>query len=136
MSSSKDALSTTAFAKKAGVSTSTVSKWLRTKKIKGTKQGGKWLIAASELDNVSPQSSKKASATPRKKKPATAKPTQKTSGGKSFSIKEFSALTYLTEYGVEKWLKEGRLIQAEDAAGGPRVDASNLERPGVKRLVR
>ena len=136
MSSSKDSLTTTEFAKKAGVSTSTVSKWLRTKKITGTKKGGKWLIVAGEIAKVSAASPEKKAAAPKKTKPVVGKPSKPVSGAKSFTIKEFSELTYLTEYGVEKWLREGRLVAAQDASGRPRVDASNLEHPAVKRLVR
>ena len=136
MSSSKDSLTTTEFAKKTGVSTSTVSKWLRAKKITGTKKGGKWLIASSEIAKVSAASPKKTAEAPQKKKPTAASPAKPKSGAKSYSIKEFSDLTYLTEYGVEKWLKEGRLVAAQDASGQPRVDAANLEHPAVKRLVR
>jgi len=136
MSSSKDSLTTTEFAKKAGVSTSTVSKWLRTHKIVGEKKGGKWFIAASEIDKITGTSTPKASAAPQTKKRPAAVPSRPKTGAKSYSIKEFSDLTYLTEYGVEKWLKEGRLIPAEDASGQPRVDAANLEQPAVKRLVR
>ncbi len=136
MSSSKDSLTTTEFAKMAGVSTSTVSKWLRAKKITGTKKGGKWLIAADEIAKVSAAPPAKKAAAPQKTKPAADKPAKPKSGAKSFTIKEFSDLTYLTEYGVEKWIKEGRLVAAQDASGQPRVDASNLEHPAVKRLVR
>ncbi len=136
MSSSKDSLTTTEFAKKAGVSTSTVSKWLRTKKITGTKKGGKWRIAASEIDKVSTASPRKAAVAPQKKGPAAATPAKSKTGSKSYSIKEFSDLTYLTEYGVKKWLKEGRLVPAQDASGEPRVDASSLDQPGDKRLIR
>jgi excisionase family DNA binding protein len=141
MSGSKDSLTTQQFALKAGVSTSTVSKWIRTEKIKGEKKGGKWLIPAAEISKISPTPPPKsipgkATATPQKNKPAGApSPTPKT-GVKSYSIKEFSDLTYLTEFGVEKWLREGRLLSAADGSGEPRVDASNLDRPAVKRLVR
>ena len=136
MSSSKDSLTTTEFAKKAGVSTSTVSKWLRTKKIAGTKKGGKWLIASSEIAKVPAASPKKKAAAPKKMKTEAATPVPPKTGARSYSIKEFSDLTYLTEYGVEKWLREGRLVAAQDASGQPRVDAANLEHPDVKRLVR
>jgi hypothetical protein len=43
----------------------------------------------------------------------------------------------LTEFGVEKWLKEGRLIPADDRTGNPMmVASSNLEAPDIKRLMR
>ena len=132
MSSSEGFLTTQQFAQKAGVSASTVSKWIRTEKIKGEKKGGKWFIPEAEISNISATSpqkevSEKVPAAPKKKRAA---------GAKSYSIREFSELTYLTEYGVEKWLKEGRLIPAADGSGRLRVDASSLDHPAVKRLVR
>jgi excisionase family DNA binding protein len=141
MSGSKDSLTTQQFALKAGVSTSTVSKWIRTEKIKGEKKGGKWLIPAAEISKISstpPQKGTpgKAAAAIEEAKPADAPSPTPKAGDKSYSIKEFSNLTYLTEFGVEKWLREGRLIPAADGSGQPRVDASNLDRPAVKRLVR
>lgn len=136
MPSSKEFLTTQEFAKKAGVSTSTVSKWLRTEKISGQKKGGKWIIAASEISKVSAPTPSKLDAAVPKKKPAVTKSSPPKAGAKSYTIKEFSDLTYLTEYGVAKWLKEGRLVQATGGSDEPRVDASNLELPTVKRLVR
>jgi excisionase family DNA binding protein len=141
MSGSNDSLTTQQFARKAGVSASTVSKWIRTEKIKGEKIGGKWMIPAAEISKIStapPPNTTPGSAavTGQKNRPsAVPSPTPK-AGAKSYSIKEFSELTYLTEFGVEKWLREGRLIPAADGSDQPRVDASNLDRPTIKRLVR
>jgi len=141
MSGSKDSLTTQQFAMKAGVSASTVSKWIRTEKIKGEKRDGKWLIPAAEISKISTSPSPKdtpgkAAAAPQEKMPSQAPPPTPKAGNKSYSVKEFSDLTYLTEFGVEKWLREGRLIPATDASDQPRVDASNLDRPTVKRLIR
>ena len=136
MSGSQDFLTTQEFAEKAGVSAGTVSKWLRKEKIKGRKKGGKWMIDASEISRVSSQSPQKNEAAQQKRKPAATQSPKPVTGGKSYTIKEFSELTYLTEYGVEKWLKEGRLAAAADGSVEPRVDASNLELPAVKRLLR
>lgn len=141
MSNSKDFLTTQQFAKKAGVSANTVSKWIRGGKIEAEKKGRKWLIPAAEIAKAGVPSSKniplkEAAAVPAQKKPETAQPSMPEADAKSYSIKEFSNLTYLTEFGVEKWLKEGRLIPARDASGQPRVDASSMDVPAVKRLVR
>lgn len=141
MSSSKGFLTTQQFAQKAGVSASTVSKWIRMEKIKGEKKGGKWFIPEAEISNISATSpqkdiSEKVPAAPQNKRDVAARSTTPKAGAKSYSIREFSDLTYLTEYGVEKWLKEGRLTPAADGAGRLRVDASNLDHPAVKRLVR
>ena len=141
MSGSKDSLTTQQFAMQAGVSASTVSKWIRSKKIKGEKRDGKWLIPAAEISKISTapsptNTSGNSAAVPRENKPSKASSPTPIAGAKSYSIKEFSDLTYLTEFGVEKWLREGRLIPANDGSDQPRVDASNLDRPTVKRLVR
>lgn len=67
------------------------------------------------------------------KKITTSKPAKTTP---SFSIVEFADMTYLTEKGVRQWLQQGLLKGQQDAQGNWRIDASNLEVPNVKRLVR
>ena len=49
MAKSKQMLTTKEFSQKAGVSTTTVSSWLKKGIIKGKKDGNKWLIPESEL---------------------------------------------------------------------------------------
>ena len=135
MSKPQDLLSTQEFAKKAGVSAATVSKWLRNGTISGIKKGGKWAVAASELVKVSSPGNP----APPAQKVATQPdpvPQEKKAKNKSFSIQEFSEMTYLTEFGVRQWLKEGRLDNTADKQGNVRVDAANLDKPDVKRLVR
>ena len=73
----------------------------------------------------------KKAAAPKKK--ATPKSTKAT---KSLSVAEFADMTYLTENGVMKWLQQGLLIGQQDAKGDWQIEASNLEVPNVKRLVR
>ncbi len=73
---------------------------------------------------------KKTTAPKKKAIPKSAKAT------KSFSVGEFADMTYLTENGVMQWLKQGLLQGQQDATGKWQVDASNLEVPNVKRLVR
>ena len=77
-----------------------------------------------------------AAATPKEaapKKPAAAKPPKAL---KSFSVSEFAGMTYLTEKGVRQWLQQGLLKGRQDAKGNWQIEASNLEVPNVKRLVR
>jgi hypothetical protein len=74
----------------------------------------------------------KKTAAPAKK--AAAPKTDKAS--KSFSVAEFADMTYLTENGVTQWLQQGLLKGQQNAKGAWQVDASNLEVPNVKRLVR
>jgi hypothetical protein len=78
-------------------------------------------------------------AAPAKKATAPAKKTaapKPAKAAKSFSVAEFADMTYLTENGVMQWLQQGLLIGQQNAKGGWQVDASNLEVPNVKRLVR
>ncbi|MGD9369151.1 MAG: helix-turn-helix domain-containing protein, partial [Desulfobacteraceae bacterium] len=125
MSSSQEFLTTQEFAQQTGVSTSTVSKWLRTEKIKGFKKSGKWMIPDDEISKVTTPPKDQARKTP-KPVAETSKPK---AGTKAYTVKEFSEMTYLTEFGVQKWLKEGRLIAAKGESGQPMVDSSNLELP-------
>ena len=137
MSSSQEYLTTQEFAQKAGVSASTVSKWLRADKICGHKKNRKWLIPMSEISKITPSrggSTTTSSMAP--SMPGIEKATETKTGSKHYTIQEFSALTYLTEFGVEKWLKNGRLIPAYDRSGKPMVASSNLEEPKIKRLMR
>jgi transposase len=135
MPKSNTSLTTREFAQKAGVSTGTVSKWLRQGTINGEKTSGKWSISAAELSKVK---------TSGKPSPSSERPVSRPSAafaktdaeGTSYSIQEFSDMTYLTRRGVEKWLKEGRLKKTEDAEGQARVDGSNLDIPNIKRLLR
>ena len=80
---------------------------------------------------------KKAAAPAKKKaapeKKATPKPARTE---KFFSVAEFADMTYLTEYGVMQWLKQGLLKGRQNDRGDWQVDASNLEVPNVKRLIR
>ena len=73
---------------------------------------------------------KKAAAPQKKAAPKPAKAT------KSFSVAEFANMTYLTENGVKEWLQQGLLSGQQSAKGDWQIEASNLEVPNVKRLVR
>lgn len=137
MPNPKDFLTTQQFAQQAGMSASTVSKWLRSGKINGEKQSGKWMIPADELGRIASASkSKTTPAQPPAAAKADSKPVGVKSSGQSYSLEEFSALTYLTPFGVEKWLKQGRLKGSRDSSGQWRIDKSNLEIDDVRRLVR
>ena len=137
MATSKELLTSQQFAERAAVSSSTVSKWLREGKIKGIKQGGKWMISADQLPR------KTASQRTVADKKSAVKPktvvSEKPAGVKhqpGYSVEQFSQLTYLTPFGVERYLKEGRLNGAKDSSGKWIVDAANLEKGDIKRLVR
>jgi hypothetical protein len=128
----KDTLLTTKeFASRSGLTVTQVTKLLRAKKIKGHKQSGRWMIPASELES-SPQ-------TPTPSRPAqtrAAKPAQAPRSAPTYSVSEFSALTYLTEAGVLQWLKAGRLRGTQTPDGQWQVDAASLELPMIRHLRR
>ncbi len=71
-----------------------------------------------------------------KKAAAPAKKAATPKSGNAFSVPQFAEMTYLTENGVMQWLQQGLLQGQQDATGQWQVDASNLEVPNVKRLVR
>jgi hypothetical protein len=146
-------LTTGEFASKAGIPTSSVTKLIRQGKIKAEKKSGKWMISPDQLKAQAVQnSSKPGKKTTAKKavKPAEKKATlkkpaatqqdkpakAKTTAGKMYTVAEFAGLTYLTEFGVKEWLKQGRLTGQQAAGGEWKIDAASLELPGVKRLVR
>ncbi len=135
MSLANEPISTRIFAQKAGVSVSTVSKWLRSGKIRGQKKNGKWSVSPEELSKVPPRG-KPVAASPADRTGAEPKSAPLKPGDTVFSIEQFSAMTYLTDFGVRKWLKQGRLRGAVDPSGNPGVDPSNLDDPMIKRLLR
>lgn len=136
MSDPKGLMTTQQFADEAGVSASTVSNWLRSGKIKGSKQKGKWMISADQLATAVAQRTETATAQSaaddKSKPPATAKH----GTANAYTVEEFSAMTYLTVFGVERYLKEGRLSGVKDAAGQWMVDASNLKKNNIQKLLR
>jgi len=68
--------------------------------------------------------------------PATAPAPKKTVRKNSYSVAEFSAMTYLTDFGVMDWLKKGRIKAVQDESGEWRIDSANLEITNIKRLLR
>ena len=115
------------------------SKKSRTKaavKPKKVSSGAKKAAApATKVKKAAP--AKKAAAQAKKpavpEKKAAPKPTK---AAKFFTVAEFADMTYLTEFGVMRWLKEEKLKGQQDEKGEWQIDAANLEVPNVKRLVR
>jgi len=141
----KDAqlLTSSEFAKKAGIPVSQVTKLIRDKKIKALKKSGKWMLEPNQLKAAQeapkkPSAKKKAApkAAVKPKKAPTPKKKPVASADKSCGISQFAEMTYLTEQGVLNWLKQGRLTGRQDSKGQWQVDAANLEVPDIKRLVR
>jgi len=146
MTKQEQFLTTGEFASKAGITTSSVTKLIRKGKIKAEKKSGKWMISPDQLESQAVQGSNKPSKktdNPTGKKTTVCKPaptpkdnTAKAKAGKMYTVAEFAGMTYLTEFGVKEWLKQGRLTGRQAAGGEWQVEAANLEIPNVKRLVR
>jgi len=146
MTKQEQFLTTGEFASKAGITTSSVTKLIRKGKIKAEKKSGKWMISPDQLKSQAVQGSNKPSKktdNPTGKKTTVSKPaptqkdnTAKAKAGKMYTVAEFAGMTYLTEFGVKEWLKQGRLTGRQAAGGEWQVNAANLEIPDVKRLVR
>ncbi|MGD8366501.1 MAG: helix-turn-helix domain-containing protein [Desulfobacterales bacterium] len=127
-------LTTREFAERTGISVSTVSQYLRDGKIKGKKESGRWMIPEDQIGRV-----EAGGATPPQKKSAEKPPLAPKSppaGKKTYTVEEFSRLTFLTPAGVVKYLKAGILSgrQAED--GHWEVAADNLESARIRHLIR
>ena len=146
-------LTTGEFASKTGMPVATVTKFIRAGKIVAQKKSGKWLISPDQLKSqilkdsskpVKKSTGQKSVKTAKKnsavEKPAAARKDKSGQanavGGRMFTVAEFADMTYLTEWGVVEWLKQGRLNGQQLDGGEWKVDAANLERSDVKRLVR
>jgi hypothetical protein len=151
MAKKSEFLTSSEFSAKTGISKSKVSKLIRDGKIKAEKKSGKWMIGPDQLKAKAvtkaqkpgkPSPKKKSTVTKPQKAPTAAKkapaPTAEKPAvaQKSFSIAEFAQMTYLTEKGVSDWLKSGRLTGQQSDRGDWRIDAVNLEKANVKRLMR
>ena len=132
MTDTAKTLTTTEFAKRCGRSASTITKMLRQGRLKGEKRGGRWAIFETELAGFA-ESAETADTMP-------ARPDQKTTTSqaedKKYPIETFVKMTYLTEKGVRQFLRNGRLSGSIDDNGQWVVDADNLQRPGIKHLIR
>lgn len=144
MAKKSQALSTREFSDMTGISISIVTRLVREGKIKGVKISGKWLIDQEEINaetvkslskTVRPQedsgTGRTSAALERNEKKRPSKPSDRT-----YSVAEFSDLTYLTEKGVEEFLKSGRLQGARDDKGNWRVGHENLQNSNIRHLIR
>ncbi|MGW8188463.1 MAG: helix-turn-helix domain-containing protein [Desulfobacterales bacterium] len=162
MAQQSSSVSTREFSELTGIAVSTVNRLLRNGKIKGVKTAGKWKIDRSEVSAKAIQAILKPSskgvalgkndrmATKKNKAQGSGVPAggisaaadaRATSGASAdsamtYSVTEFSGLTYLTEYGVLEFLKKGRLQGVRDEKGQWRLGADNLRNPGIRHLLR
>ncbi|MDZ7581106.1 MAG: hypothetical protein U5R30_10890 [Deltaproteobacteria bacterium] len=56
--------------------------------------------------------------------------------GRAWDGSIFSALTYLTEFGVLEFLKKGLLQGVRDEKGNWRLSVDNLQLSGLRHLIR
>lgn len=164
MATQPTSMTTSEFAKAAGVSAASISKLIRDGKLKARKEGGKWLVPQSQLGSevvralqkpskagkskpgrqpstpppfpVSPRPGPVQAAAAHEAAPAAPPAPGTRSEEKTYSILEFAAMTYLTEKGVSEWLKTGRIKGVQKANGEWRVLDSNLQVPDISRLLR
>ena len=136
MGASKQLLTSKEFADRSGLPVSKITKLLRDGRLRGQKKAGKWMIPESELKTAKPPKPSPSEVQPRTPPPPATAAAPAASPDQTYSVAEFSAMTYLTEFGVHDWLRKGRLKGARSADGEWRIDAANIEAPHIKRLVR
>jgi hypothetical protein len=134
-------LTTREFAERTGLSVSTVSQYLRDGKIEGKKESGRWMIPEDQITRLETGDSGASSPPGEEKteKPAPApepKSAASGAGKKSYSVEEFSRLTFLTPEGVVKYLKEGILRGDAGEDGQWRVAGDSLENTRIQHLIR
>jgi excisionase family DNA binding protein len=166
MATQTTSMTTSEFAKAAGVPAAGISKLIRDGKLKAKKTGGKWMIPQSQLNSEDVRALKGPAGGAKRKAPA-AKPgrirpapsqppvtkapvspepepvqaavapePEARSEEKTYTISEFAAMTYLTEMGVAEWLKTGRIKGVQNNNGEWRVLDCNLQAPDISRLLR
>jgi excisionase family DNA binding protein len=124
-------LTTSEYAKLTGVSVSTVTKMLRQGKLRGEKHSGKWAILPDQAADKGKTSTGNAPVPPT----GGPIPTQP-AHARTYDVRTFAQMTYLTEKGVRQWFRNGRLFGRVDPDGTILLDAANLNRPELRHLIR
>lgn len=125
-------LTTREFSEQTGLSVSTVTQMIRQGKIEAVKSGGRWYIAAAQLDNPAVRNAAGPKTGGAKKKSTAAA----AGAADRLSVSDFAGRTYLTEAGVVQYLRQGRLQGGQDESGQWWVDSANLEHPAMQHLLR
>ena len=133
MADTSKTLTTGEFSKMTGIPVSRLTQMLRHGKLAGEKRSGKWAIFASELNNTTADTQATRGRPADDSGPGVDRPTV---SDQVYDVPTFAQMTYLTENGVRRWLKTGRLSGRIDSGGQQVVDASNLDRPELRHLVR
>jgi len=149
-------MTTKEFSEKTGMSVKMIGKWLRSGRLEGIKEKRKWMIPESELNKINSKSEpgsnskkntqkiskqaektvpKKAEKTVSKKADSKKEKTEK-SAKQFYTVKEFSEITFLTEFGVKQWVKKGDLAGKLDKSGQWLISKSNIDIVRKKNLLR
>ncbi len=133
MSVNDNTLTSGEFSQRTGIPVSTITKMLRDGIIRGEKRSGKWAIDEDQMSHpaIRARIEERASATGQ-----SATPTPPAISQTAYDVETFARLTYLTESGVRKWFRTGRLDGGIDDDGQIRIDAANLEKPELQHLRR
>lgn len=125
-----------------GIPVQTVNRLLREGRIKGVKASGKWRIDRGELNAEVVKALSKTAGRQESPRPASQELRKKEnnhlsqSARQTYSVAEFSSLTYLTEAGVVEFIKKGRLQGVKDDKGNWLLGHENLQNPKIHHLIR
>jgi excisionase family DNA binding protein len=125
-----------------GIPVQTVNRLLREGRIKGVKASGKWRIDRGELNAEAVKALSKTAGRQESPRPASQELRKKEnnhlsqSARQTYSVAEFSSLTYLTEAGVVEFIKKGRLQGVKDDKGNWLLGHENLQNPKIHHLIR
>ncbi len=133
MAENEKTLTTGEFSQLTGIAVSTITKMLRQGEIRGEKHGRIWAVSKSELQNAAVVTKKDRGKLSAGLGPIFDRPSNT---GDTYDVETFAQMTYLTEKGIRRWIKNGRLSGSTDAGGKVRVNATNLDRPELQHLVR
>lgn len=125
-------LSTKEYSIITGLPVAAVTKMLRSGQLSGTKRSGRWMISQDQATTKSVTSPKTTTRESKASPSIAAKAVFKS----DYSIGEFCKITYLTEFGIERWLKKGKIKGRQDDDGNWRIDADSLNLPNIKHLLR
>ena len=130
-------LTTSEYAKLTGTSVSTITKMLRQGKLRGEKRSGKWAVLPDQAPDNKAAADK--ASTPSGNAPLPPAdgpiPTQPAKT-RTYDVRTFAQMTYLTEKGVRQWFRIGRLTGRVDPDGTILLDAANFDRPELRHLIR
>lgn len=132
-------LTTREFSSQTGIPVSMVTQMIRDGKIKASKISGRWQIPEEQLGNPAVRDPSDAGPAAGRTKTSGEKhsaPPAAPPSAQRITVRDFSARTYLTDFGVVQYLKQGRLKGGRDESGQWWVDAASLTDPSLQHLLR